>query len=59
VPIIGILLCGYLIAQLPWETWLRFVIWLVIGMVIYFTYSRRHSRVRTGEKAALPHVGES
>ncbi len=56
-PIIGILLCGYLIAQLPWETWLRFVVWLAIGLAIYFGYSRRHSRVRTGEDAALPPAG--
>jgi APA family basic amino acid/polyamine antiporter len=56
-PLIGILLCGYLIAQLPWETWLRFVIWLAIGLAIYFGYSRRHSRVRTGEDAALPPAG--
>ena len=53
-PIIGILLCGYLIVQLPIETKLRFVIWLVIGLIIYFAYSRRHSRVRTGERSELP-----
>ncbi|THG33603.1 amino acid permease [Naasia lichenicola] len=56
IPIIGILLCGYLIAQLPWETWLRFVVWLVIGLIIYFGYSIRHSRVRLGEKADAPSV---
>lgn len=56
-PIIGILLCGYLIAQLPWETWLRFVVWLAIGLAIYFGYSRKHSRVRTGGDAALPPAG--
>jgi APA family basic amino acid/polyamine antiporter len=57
-PIIGILLCGYLIAQLPWETWLRFVVWLVIGLIIYFAYSRKHSRVRTGAEAELPPTGK-
>ncbi|CAN5353089.1 branched-chain amino acid transporter BcaP [soil metagenome] len=57
-PIIGILLCGYLIAQLPWETWARFVIWLAIGLIIYFAYSRKHSRVRTGEDAQLPPTGK-
>jgi APA family basic amino acid/polyamine antiporter len=46
VPVIGILLCGYLIATLPPETWIRFVVWLVIGLIIYSTYSRRHSRLR-------------
>jgi APA family basic amino acid/polyamine antiporter len=50
VPIIGMLLCGYLVYQLPIETKLRFVIWLVIGLVVYFTYSRRHSHIVTGEK---------
>lgn len=53
-PIVGVLLCGYLLVQLPWETWVRFVIWLAIGLIIYFTYSRRHSRMATGEAAALP-----
>ncbi|MGT2425613.1 amino acid permease [Amnibacterium kyonggiense] len=54
VPIIGILLCGYLIYQLPVETKLRFVVWLVIGLIVYFAYSRRHSRVATEEPAELP-----
>ncbi|WP_375387093.1 amino acid permease [uncultured Amnibacterium sp.] len=54
LPIIGILLCGTLIVQLPIETKLRFVAWLIIGLVIYVAYSRRHSRVRTGEQTDLP-----
>ena len=54
VPLIGILLCAYLIAQLPWETWVRFVGWLVAGLIIYFTYSIRHSRLRRGEHATRP-----
>ena len=53
-PIVGILLCGFLIVQLPIETKLRFVVWLVIGLIIYFAYSRRHSRIATGEQADLP-----
>jgi APA family basic amino acid/polyamine antiporter len=48
LPVIGVLLCGYLIAQLPPTTWIRFVVWLVVGLIIYFAYSRRHSRLRTG-----------
>jgi len=43
VPVLGILFCVYLMASLPAVTWWRFVIWLGIGLVIYFTYSRRHS----------------
>lgn len=43
VPIIGIGFSLWLVASLPWETWLRFVVWLVIGLVIYVFYSRTHS----------------
>ncbi|WP_443096090.1 amino acid permease C-terminal domain-containing protein [Rothia koreensis] len=31
--------------NLPLETWIRFVIWLALGIVVYFLYSRRHSRI--------------
>ena len=48
-PLIGILLAGYLMTRLPATTWWRFGIWLVIGLVIYFTYGIRHSRLREGE----------
>jgi basic amino acid/polyamine antiporter, APA family len=51
-PIIGILLCGYLMADLPGITWLRFLIWLAVGLLIYFAYSRSHSRLRNAEAAA-------
>ncbi|SMC51244.1 amino acid permease [Sporomusa malonica] len=40
---LAVLLCSYLIANLPVETLTFFGIWYVIGMVVYFTYSRRHS----------------
>lgn len=43
VPLASILFCGYLMFELPWETWLRFIIWLAIGMVIYLLYGIRHS----------------
>jgi APA family basic amino acid/polyamine antiporter len=46
VPIVSVLACGYLMAQLPALTWERFGIWLVIGLGIYAFYGRRHSRVR-------------
>ena len=46
VPIMGILVAGLLMMSLPRDTWLRLIIWLVIGMTIYFGYGRRHSRVQ-------------
>lgn len=46
VPILGILFNGYMMYKLGWINWARLIIWLIIGLVIYFTYSRYHSRVR-------------
>ena len=43
VPIMGILCCFGLMLTLPGDTWIRLFVWLVIGFVIYFGYSRRHS----------------
>src|SRR5438270_1944870 len=46
VPIMGVLSNGYMMYKLGWVNWARLFIWLVIGLIIYFTYSRYHSRVR-------------
>jgi APA family basic amino acid/polyamine antiporter len=43
IPLLGIAFCVYLMLSLPAETWWRFWIWMAIGMVVYFTYSRSHS----------------
>jgi len=43
VPILGIATCLLLMFSLPAENWYRLIIWLVIGLVIYFAYGRRHS----------------
>jgi len=45
LPAIGALLCAYLMISLPLVTWLRFAIWLVIGLMIFFLYGRKHSRL--------------
>src|SRR5438477_2463169 len=46
IPVLGILVNGYLMYNLGWINWARLVIWLIIGLVVYFSYSRHHSRVR-------------
>ncbi|MBA2455743.1 MAG: amino acid permease [Nocardioidaceae bacterium] len=51
VPILASLGCLYLMLNLPVETWLRFAVWMVIGFLVYFAYSRSHSRVgREGDR---------
>ncbi len=52
VPILGILVCGYLMARLPSDTWLRLIVWLALGLVIYFLYGQRNSRVGIRERGA-------
>ena len=47
LPILSALACLYLMLNLPGETWVRFVVWMVLGVVIYFVYGRRHSRFNT------------
>ena len=54
VPLCAILSCGYLMAQLPWVTWARFVIWLGVGLVFYYIYGFRHSRLNR-PPPAQPH----
>jgi APA family basic amino acid/polyamine antiporter len=53
LPILGVAFAVYLMSDLPWETWVRFVVWLAIGLLIYALYGYRNSRVRT-EAAATP-----
>jgi len=50
LPAISIVSCVVLMASLPLETWIRFLVWLAIGMVIYFSYSR----ARVAQAVSLP-----
>jgi len=46
VPTLGVLFNGYMMYKLGWVNWARLIIWLVIGLIVYFTYGVKHSRVR-------------
>ena len=48
VPILGVLMCVALMLSLPILTWIRFFVWLIIGLVIYFLYGVRFSRLQRG-----------
>jgi len=52
VPILGILSCFAMMVSLDGETWLRLLVWLALGFVIYFGWSRRHSRIGREEAGA-------
>jgi APA family basic amino acid/polyamine antiporter len=59
VPILGVLFNGYMMYKLGWVNWARLIIWLLIGLVVYFSYSRKHSRVQAalaGEPELPPSV---
>src|SRR5713226_1522550 len=49
VPILGVLVNGLMMWSLGWQNWARLIIWLIIGLVIYFSYSRHHSRVNNAQ----------
>ncbi len=46
VPILGMLICVGMMAFLPLDTWIRLLVWMAIGIVIYFVYSKNHSLLR-------------
>jgi APA family basic amino acid/polyamine antiporter len=52
VPILGILICGYMMYSLPGPTWERLIVWMVLGLVVYFAYSRSHSKLARAEGSA-------
>ncbi len=54
IPILGIGFNGYMMYKLGWVNWARLIIWLAIGLVVYFTYSRKHSRVQQMEAKGSP-----
>jgi APA family basic amino acid/polyamine antiporter len=49
VAILGILVCAAMIFGLGWTNWLRLIVWLLIGFIVYFGYSVKHSVARKEE----------
>jgi basic amino acid/polyamine antiporter, APA family len=58
VPIASLVFCFILMASLTVENWLRFFVWLVIGLVLYYFYGRNHSQLATANSAAGSGMGE-
>ncbi len=57
LPVLGIASCLVLMLSLPAETWLRLVVWLALGLVVYFGYGRRHSVMARRRGAAAARSG--
>jgi APA family basic amino acid/polyamine antiporter len=58
LPIAAAIASVVLILSLPWITWVRFAVWLVIGFAVYFLYSRHHSELEKYETGAAAATGE-
>lgn len=49
IPVLGLLSCLYLMSELGYTNWMRFLIWLAAGLLVYFLYSRRNSKLAAGQ----------
>jgi APA family basic amino acid/polyamine antiporter len=52
IPALGVAINVYMMVNLGWVNWARLIIWLAIGLIIYFAYSRHHSRVQQNDRAS-------
>ncbi len=60
VPILSVLACLYLMLNLTIATWIRFLVWMILGLVVYFGYGYRHARVaRNAQPAGLEQAGRT
>jgi APA family basic amino acid/polyamine antiporter len=53
VSTLGVIICGAMIYGLGWTNWLRLIVWLAIGLVFYFSYGRKHSKVQALQATGL------
>lgn len=54
VPLLGIFICGFMMLNLGFDTWLRLIVWMGIGILVYFFYGRGHSKLRKTAEAEDP-----
>ena len=52
IPVMGVLTCGYLMTELGLHNWIRFGIWLALGLVLYFAYGYKHSHLAKAAQAS-------
>jgi APA family basic amino acid/polyamine antiporter len=54
VPLGAIATCVYLMCELPKITWIRFFLWMLVGLAIYFCYGARNSRLKSRLESSTP-----
>jgi amino acid transporter len=59
IPVLGLLSCFYLMSQESFTNWARFVIWLIVGLVIYFTYGYKNSVIARERTMTAPDLGQN
>jgi len=57
VPILGVIANGFMMYKLGWVNWARLFVWLIIGLFVYFLYSRKHSRVQAMQQSSTQRTG--
>ncbi len=45
IPVLGVMCCTYLMTELGWTNWFRFLVWMIVGLIVYFLYSYQHSKL--------------
>ncbi|WP_363331604.1 amino acid permease C-terminal domain-containing protein [Flavobacterium sp. BFFFF1] len=53
VPVLGIITCLIMMFSLPLDTWIRLIVWLLIGFGIYYFYGKKNSRLRNQQKQEI------
>lgn len=47
IPLLGLISCLYMMSEMGYKNWIGFTLWLIVGLVIYFSYGRKHSKLAT------------
>ncbi len=55
IPVMGVLSCAYLLIEIPAVSWKWFFVWMSVGLLIYFLYSRRHSKLNHKNQTVSTH----
>jgi len=59
IPVLGVMSCAYLMAELGWTNWFRFGLWMIVGLILYFLYSYKNSKLHKREDAGEPFAEEA